>query len=67
MPVLNRRPGEAVVLGNIQLTVVANRGNQVRLGFTAPPDVSVQREELRLNGKAFGTLPVHPTALEAES
>jgi len=47
MLVLSRKQGEEVAIGgNIRLTVVAIRGNRVRLGFTAPPDVSIQREEL---------------------
>jgi carbon storage regulator len=47
MLVLSRKQGEEVVIGgNIRLTVVAIRGNRVRLGFTAPPDVAIQREEL---------------------
>jgi carbon storage regulator len=67
MLVLSRRRGEEVVIGDdIRLTVVAIRGNQVRLGFTAPPDVPIQREELRPKGEEFGTLPVRPAALEAE-
>jgi carbon storage regulator len=51
MLVLSRRVGEEIVIGdNIRVTVVAIRGNQVRLGFTAPPDVSIQRDELRALG-----------------
>jgi len=47
MLVLSRKQGEEIVIGGIlRLTVVAIRGNQVRLGFTAPPDVSIQRKEL---------------------
>jgi len=43
MLVLSRKWGDAVVIGgNIRLTVLAIRGNQVRLGFTAPPDVSMR-------------------------
>ncbi len=46
MLVLSRKEGEEVVIAdNIRLTVVAIRGNQVRLGITAPPDVSIQRAE----------------------
>jgi carbon storage regulator len=67
MLVLSRRQGEEVVIGdNIRLTVVAIRGNRVRLDFTAPPDVAIQREELCPTGEEFGTLPVRPAALEAE-
>lgn len=47
MLVLTRRVGEEVqIADNIRVTVVAVRGNQVRLGFTAPPDVAVARTEL---------------------
>jgi len=48
MLVLSRKLNEEVIIGdNIRITVVAIRGNQVRLGFTAPPDVAIQRQELR--------------------
>ena len=48
MLVLSRKIGEEIVIGdNIRVTVVAIRGNQVRLGFTAPAEVSIQRDELR--------------------
>ncbi len=47
MLVLSRKLGEHVVIGeNICVTVIAVRGSQVRLGFTAPVEVSIRREEL---------------------
>jgi carbon storage regulator len=47
MLVLTRKLGEQIVIGDrIRLTVVAIQGNQVRLGFMAPGDVHIQREEL---------------------
>lgn len=48
MLVLSRRVGERVLLdgGAVVVTVLAVRGSQIRLGFDAPPDVDVQREEL---------------------
>ena len=47
MLVLSRKLGEQVVIGdNICVTVVAVRGSQVRLGFSAPEEVSIRREEL---------------------
>ena len=68
MLVLSRRHGEEVVIGdNIRLTVVEVRGNQVRLGVTAPPDVSIQREELCQKAEEVGTSPVRPETREAES
>lgn len=48
MLVLTRRVGERLYLGeHICLTVLEITGQQVRLGITAPPEVSIQREELR--------------------
>lgn len=45
--VLTRRPGETLVIGgNITITVVAVKGDQVRLGISAPKDVAVDREEI---------------------
>lgn len=47
MLVLSRKLGETVVIGeHIRVTVVAVQGNQVRLGFSAPDDVRIFREEL---------------------
>ena len=58
MLVLTRKRGEEIVIGeNIRLTVVAVSGNQVRLGVTAPLDVSVQREEIRPRAQGRGARP----------
>ena len=47
MLILTRRPGESVKIGDdITITVLAVRGNQLRLGFTAPQNVAVHREEV---------------------
>ena len=48
MLVLSRKEGERIVVADcIQLTVVAVAGNKVKLGFTAPADVSIHREEVQ--------------------
>ncbi len=47
MLVLTRKLNEAIIINrDIRITVVALRGNQVRLGIEAPESVSVLREEL---------------------
>ena len=47
MLVLSRKLGEEIIIGpNIRITVVAVRGKRVRLGFTAPADVVIHRDEL---------------------
>ena len=61
MLVLSRKQGEEVVIGdNIRLTVLAIRGSRVRLGFTAPTDVSIHRKELREMVEDCKTLAVPP-------
>ena len=48
MLVLSRKVDEQIIIGDqIRVTVVSIRGNQVRLGFEAPHDVSIFRKELR--------------------
>jgi carbon storage regulator len=47
MLVLTRRIGEEMLLaGHIRVRVLAVKGNQVRLGITAPASVPVVRREL---------------------
>ena len=47
MLILTRRPGESVKIGDdVTVTVLGVKGDQARLGFTAPPDVAVHREEV---------------------
>jgi carbon storage regulator len=44
---LQRKGGEQIVIGrDIVVTVVKCAGNVVRLGITAPPEVSIRRHEL---------------------
>lgn len=47
MLVLSRRVGESVVLSDgVVVKVLAVRGQQIRLGFEAPDDIHIRREEL---------------------
>jgi carbon storage regulator len=47
MLVLSRKENETIVIdGDVEVTVLEIRGNQVRLGIEAPKDVSVWREEI---------------------
>jgi len=56
MLVLSRRIGEQIIINDdIVVTVVAVKGNQVRLGFTAPAEVSICREELLVGVPVVGT------------
>lgn len=47
MLVLSRKVNERIVIRNdIEITVIAVRGGQVRLGIKAPMEVGVRRSEL---------------------
>lgn len=47
MLVLSRRVGEEIIINdNIRVTVVAVKGDRVRLGIVAPRDVNVDRSEV---------------------
>jgi carbon storage regulator len=49
MLALTRKKGEALVVNNnIEITVLEIRGEQVKLGITAPKDVPVYRKEVYL-------------------
>jgi len=47
MLVLSRKRDERIVIGdNIVITVVDVRGDKVRLGIEAPPEIPVHRQEV---------------------
>lgn len=54
MLILTRRVGETLMIGDsVSVTVLGVKGNQVRIGITAPKDVAVHREEIyqRIHGE----------------
>lgn len=47
MLVLSRKPNESIIIGdNVEIKVVEVRGEQVKLGITAPRDIPVHRKEI---------------------
>ncbi len=58
MLILTRRIGEAIFIenlpnaeGRVVVSVLGIKGNQVRLGITAPKEVDVYREEIYVASK----------------
>ena len=63
MLILTRRVGETLMIGDsVTVTVLGVKGNQVRIGITAPKDVAVHREEIfqRIHHDATGVASVAP-------
>jgi len=49
MLLLTRRVGETVMIGDdVTVTVLGVKGNQIRLGFEAPKETKILREEIYL-------------------
>lgn len=47
MLVLSRNCGESIMIeDDVTVTVLGVKGNQVRIGITAPKDIEVHREEI---------------------
>ncbi len=68
MLVLTRRIGEEIVIdGNIRIVVTAVKGEKVRIGISAPPDVAVDRKEVHDRRAEFACATdwdrVRPTAV----
>jgi carbon storage regulator len=53
MLVLRRKVGERIIIGDsIEVTILRVRGGKVRLGFTAPQSVRVDRAEAQRGDRA---------------
>jgi carbon storage regulator len=62
MLILTRKVNESLIVGDdITITVLGVKGNQVRLGVTAPRDVAVHREEI------YRRISDEPTPEEGDS
>jgi carbon storage regulator len=57
---ITRRAGESVIIGDdITVTVVATEDRSVKLRFTAPKTIRIDRQEVRrriLNGEVWGKM-----------
>lgn len=68
MLILTRRSGESVMIGDtVVVTILAVKGNQVRIGTTAPTNIAVHREEIyeriqREKDRASQSIPEQPVA-----
>ena len=61
MLVLSRQRDESIMIGDdVEITIVDVRGDKVRLGITAPPEIPVHRREVYESIKREGGRPYKP-------
>ncbi|KTC98224.1 carbon storage regulator [Legionella erythra] len=59
MLVMTRKLGEKIFIdkGKIKITVLRQKGGQVALGFSAPEEIEIDREEIYKRKLAYAQLP----------
>lgn len=66
MLALSRKKGEALVINNnIEITVLEIKGEQIKLGISAPREVSVYRKELYLQIEKSNRAALESAGLDA--
>ena len=66
MLALTRKKGEALVINNnIEITVLEIRGDQIKIGISAPKDVPVYRKEVYLQIQKENEASISVDSLEA--
>ncbi len=66
MLALSRKKNEALVLNNnIEITVLEIKGEQVKLGITAPKDVPVYRKEVYVQIQESNKAAVDTSGMDA--
>ena len=66
MLALSRKKGEALIINNnIEITVLEIKGDQVKLGISAPKEVPVHRKEVYIQIQEANTEAVNMDGMEA--
>ena len=66
MPALTRKKGEALVINNnIEITVLEIRGDQIKIGISAPKDVPIYRKEVYLQIQQENEAAISADGLDA--
>ena len=66
MLALTRKKGEALVINNnIEITVLEIRGDQIKIGISAPKDVPIYRKEVYLQNQQENEAAISADGLDA--
>ena len=65
MLTLTRKKGESIVLNNnIEITILEIRGEQIKIGISAPRDISIYRKEVYLQIQEENKESIHLEGLD---
>ena len=66
MLALTRRKGEALMINNnVEITILEVRGDQVKIGISAPKDVPIYRKEVYLQIQEENKASFSPEGMDA--
>lgn len=66
MLALSRKKNEAIIVNNnIEITILEIKGDQVKIGISAPKDVSIYRKEIYLQIQEENRVAIEAEGLEA--
>ncbi len=66
MLALSRKKGEAIIINNnVEVTILEVKGDQVKIGITAPREVPVYRKEVYLQIQESNKEAVNADGIEA--
>lgn len=66
MLALTRRKGEALMINNnVEVTILEVRGDQVKIGISAPKDVPIYRKEVYLQIQEENEASFNPEGMDA--
>ena len=66
MLALSRKKGEAIIVNNnVEITILEVRGDQVKIGISAPKDVPIYRKEVYLQIQEENKASFSPEGLDA--
>ncbi len=66
MLALTRKKGESIVINNnVEITILEVRGEQIKIGISAPKDVSIYRKEVYLQIQEENKAALEVSTLDA--
>lgn len=66
MLALSRKKNEAIIINNnVEVTILEVKGDQVKIGITAPKEVPVYRKEVYLQIQESNTAAVNADGMDA--